>query len=618
MGLLDKIKNFHGLRALPAEEVNSVCAELREKIIDVTLRNGGHLGSSLGAVELTAALLRAYNPDRDKIIFDVGHQAYAYKILTNRLDEFATLRTRGGVAGFPRMGESCYDFFTTGHSSTSISAAIGYAKARDLKKEKHEVIAVIGDGALLNGEAFEALNNIKHADTKVIIILNDNAMSISKRVGGFSEHLARLAVNPAYRRLKEFIKQQCRSAQRGDTIENGLARIKSKLKSLLLPTNMFEEMGISYWGPFDGHNAGELEEVFELSKIYNKPLLIHVMTKKGKGFKNAEANPSRYHGISPNQQANSRAAESEGRSWSEAFSDAIGRAAEADKRLTVCTAAMSEGTKLTNFSKRFPSRFFDVGIAEAHMMTYAAGLAAGGMLPVVCVYSTFLQRAIDQVMHDICISKLPVLIGVDRAGFVGEDGETHHGLFDIAWLKSIPELTFAAPRDIADLEFFTEGWLKRGGPMAIRYPRGSAKDSLTAPGEARKNAEWGKAEIVRRGENICLIGVGSTVETMLEAAALIKNRGTAQPTVVDLRFIKPLDMETIDTIVNSHALVITAEEGAVSGGIGEAIAAHAAASGASGRVIPLGAPDRYISHATRQEQLEECGLTAEAIADACI
>lgn len=614
MSLLAKVKNFRGLRGLQPGEVASLCSELREKIIEVTLKNGGHLSSSLGAVDLIVALLRTYNPDSDKLIFDVGHQAYAYKILTGRMEAFDTLRTKGGLAGFPRMSESPYDFFTVGHSSTSISAAIGYAKARDLKKERHEVVAVIGDGALLNGEAFEALNYMGHAGTKVLIILNDNTMSISKCVGGMAGHLARLAVNPSYRRLKEFIKQQCRAVNSGDTIESRLSRIKSKLKNLLLPTNIFEEMGISYWGPFDGHNVSEMEEVFELAKMYDKPLLIHVITKKGKGSVSAELNPDLYHGVAPNFQAGHEERAPGALSWSEAFSTAAERLAVSDGRITISTAAMMDGTKLKKFAARFPSRFFDVGIAEGHMMTYAAGLAAGGMRPVVCVYSTFLQRAADQIMHDVCLPKLPILIGVDRAGFVGEDGETHQGLFDIAWLRNIPQLTMAAPRDAADLDFLVGGWLERNIPMAIRYPRGFAKKSIPPQNGERKPAEWGRLEILQKGKGVCLIGLGSTVPLMLEAAGQIKLEQDLSATVVDLRFIKPLDLEALNRLIRTHKLIITAEEGVLSGGVGEAIAAYANEIKNGCRVIALGAPDQYISHATRMEQWEDCGLTARAIA----
>ncbi len=615
MTLLESVKDFRGLRKLSYGELKSLCGELREKIINVTLKNGGHLSSSLGAVELTVALLRAFNPDKDKIIFDVGHQAYSYKILTKRLDLFDTLRTKGGIAGFPRIGESPYDFFTTGHSSTSISAAMGYAKARDLNHENYEVVAVIGDGALINGVSFEALNCIESTDTKIIIVLNDNKMSISPRIGGVAGHLARLAVSPTYLKLKDFIKEQCHTLNRGDQLEETLGRVKSKLKSLLLPRNMFEEMDISYWGPFDGHDIEEMEEVFNLARHYDKSLLIHVITKKGKGCYETEAHPCFFHGIGPNTSIDAAdcPAKSSAPSWSSVMATSLLQIAQEDPRVVVCTAAMADGTKLRNFAKLFPDRFFDVGIAEEHLMIYAAGMAAGGMRPVVCIYSTFLQRAADQIMHDICLSKLPVLIGIDRAGFVGEDGETHHGLIDISWLRSIPEMTFAAPRDAIDLDFFVKGWLELGIPMAIRYPRGSAKNCIPKDPTTRKPAEWGKIEILRMGRNICLIGIGSTVELMLASARNMAAENDLDPTVVDLRFIKPIDFDGLAPLLANHTTVVTAEEGYITCGIGSAIAQYANQNGFNCRVITLGAPDMYVSHATRAEQWADCGMTQENV-----
>jgi len=620
MSLLESIGDFNGLKGLSLRQLDMLCAELRQKILEVTLKNGGHLSSSLGAVELIVALLREFNPDRDKIIFDVGHQAYAYKLLTKRLDRFDSLRRKGGLAGFPRMDESPYDFFTTGHSSTSISAAVGYAKARDLRGEKHEVIAVVGDGALINGVSFEALNCVESADTKIIIILNDNKMCINPQIGGMAKHLARLSVNPAYKRLKDFIKDQCRTMKRGETIESALSKVKSKLKSLLLPTNIFEEMDISYWGPFNGHDIKEMEDAFHLARSYDKSLLIHVITKKGKGYRETEAFPSFFHGIGPNSSLGdaARGAEPQSKpSWSAAMSGCIDEIARKDARVIVCTAAMADGTKLNGFSKKFPDRFFDVGISEEHLMIYAAGIAAGGMRPVVCIYSTFLQRAIDQVTHDICLPKLPVLIGIDRAGFVGEDGETHHGLFDLAWLRTIPEITIAAPRDVADLDFFVRGWLERGIPMAIRYPRGAARLSLAREGRGKAPAEWGKLEILRQGKRVCLIGVGSTTELMLDAAQLIKDRQSTDVTVADLRFIKPLDYDALAPLITSHDIVVTAEESYIAGGVGEAIAKFAKDTGHSGRVINIGAPDIFVRHSTRKEQWAECGMTPENIAELC-
>ena len=384
MSLLESVGDFRGLYGLGEDELGVLCAELRERILDVTLKNGGHLSSSLGAVELTVALLRVFNPDSDKIIFDVGHQSYAYKMLTKRLDRFPTLRRKGGIAGFPRMDESQYDFFTTGHSSTSISAAMGYAKARDLKRENYEVVAVIGDGALLNGVSFEALNAMANVKSKVIIVLNDNKMSINPRVGGMASHLAKLAVNPTYKKFKDYVKYQCAGRRNGESVHQALSQIKQKLKSLLLPTNIFEELNISYWGPFNGHNVTEMEEVFRLARHYDEPLLIHVLTQKGKGCKAAEENPAFFHGVGPMTKIDAPAEKAGGEeSWSGVMARALCAAAERDPKVMAGTAAMKDGTKLDAFAKRYPQRFFDTGIEEEHMLVYAAGLAAAGMRPAV-------------------------------------------------------------------------------------------------------------------------------------------------------------------------------------------------------------------------------------------
>lgn len=616
MSLLDSVEDFRGLYGLSEEELGALCAELRERILDVTLKNGGHLSSSLGAVELTVALLRVFNPDSDKIIFDVGHQSYAYKLLTKRLDRFPTLRRKGGIAGFPRMDESPYDFFTTGHSSTSISAAMGYAKARDLKRESYEVVAVIGDGALLNGVSFEALNAMASVKSKVIIVLNDNKMSINPRVGGMASHLAKLAVNPTYKKFKDYVKYQCAGRRNGESVHQALSQIKQKLKSLLLPTNIFEELNISYWGPFNGHNVTEMEEVFRLARHYDESLLIHVLTQKGKGCKAAEENPAFFHGVGPMTKIDAPAEKAAGEeSWSGVMARALCAAAERDPKVMAGTAAMKDGTKLDIFAKRYPQRFFDTGIEEEHMLVYAAGLAAAGMRPAVCIYSTFLQRAMDQVMHDICLPKLPVLLGIDRAGLVGEDGETHHGILDVSWLRAVPNMTFAVPRDAVDLEFFVEEWRRRGIPAAIRYPRGKAPLSLARKTGAAP-AEWGKCEVLREGSEICLIGVGSTVPLMLEAADEISKRGAA-PTVVDLRFIKPLDIEGLLPVLASHKTIVTAEENALAGGVGEEIAALMKERGIAASCACAGVPDRFIAHATRAQQWEECGLTVENIMKLC-
>lgn len=621
MGLLESVKNFKGLSALSTTQIELLCAEIREKIIAVTLKNGGHLASSLGSVELTVALLRAFNPDKDKIIFDVGHQSYTYKILTDRLNSFETIRTKGGIAGFPRMDESRYDFFTTGHSSTSISAAMGYAKARDISSLNHDVVAVIGDGALLNGISFEALNCIESTDSKIIIVLNDNKMSINPRVGGVAGHLARLAVNPAYKKVKDFIKEQCRTMKRGESIESALGHIKSKLKSLLLPTNIFEEMDISYWGPFDGHNVQEMEEVFNLARDYDKSLIIHLITKKGKGCQAAEQHPAYFHGISPGSSLSAPQPSSPlaSRSWSAVMADTLINIAANDPKLVVCTAAMADGTNLNKFAAHYRNRFFDVGISEEHLFIYAAGMAAGGMKPVVCIYSTFLQRAADMIVHDICIPNLPVLIGIDRAGFVGEDGETHNGLLDVSWLRAIPNIVIAAPRDAAELTFFVNEWVKNPFTFAVRYPRGTAPQSISKSLPENAPAAWGRAELLRQGKEteILLIGIGSTVSLMLDVFDNLRTDKAQKTSVADLRFIKPIDFESIDNYLESAKIVIIAEEAYISGGIGEALASHCDVKGFSCKTICIGVPDRFVSHATRSEQWKECGLTMENIVRIC-
>ncbi|MDR3254110.1 MAG: 1-deoxy-D-xylulose-5-phosphate synthase [Synergistaceae bacterium] len=624
VSLLKSVKNYKGLVSLGSVELAALCREIRDLITDVTLKNGGHLSGSLGAVELCVALLRVFNPERDKIVFDVGHQTYAYKILTDRLDSFHTLRTKGGISGFPRCGESRFDAFDVGHSSTSISAALGFAKARDLMGQGHEVVAVIGDGALLNGLALEALNNISSSGTKLTVILNDNKMSISPRVGGMAEHLAKLSVSVPYKRLKQFVKDQCRAAP-GGSLEEKIGRLKTKLKSLLLPTNIFEAMDMSYWGPFNGHNVTEMEEIFELSKQYPRSLLIHVVTVKGKGCPEAEEKPAAFHGIGSGTIIGKEAPpKTPPNDWSQAVSELLSGAAEADGRLVVCTAAMIEGSRLTAFKEKYPGRFFDVGIAEGHMLTYAAGLAAGGMRPVVCIYSTFLQRAMDQLVHDICLQRRPVLLAVDRSGLNGEDGETHQGLLDMAWGRCVPGLVIGAPRDKIDLAFMVSGWREREIPVMLRYPKGRAPESVGRDSRnSRKSpsapAPWGAAEVLRQGEGLCLLGVGSSAETMLEAADSLHETSAGagknfpSPTVVDLRFVAPLDWKTLDAILASHDFLIVAEDGYVDGGVGEAIAARAASVTCGCRVMPAGVANEYVAHASRTQQLNDYGLTVSGI-----
>lgn len=612
MAILDILKDYSELRDLSREDISALSGELRERITSVVLKNGGHLASSLGAVELILSLLRSFDPSEDRILFDVGHQAYAYKLLTGRLDRFDTLRQWGGVSGFPRRRESPFDHFDAGHSSTSLSAALGFAKARDVLGQKHHVVAVIGDASLLNGLAFEALNYTRESRTKVIYVLNDNTMSISPRVGGMATHLARLSSSSAYNWLKKAIKDSCASLPRGQALENVLGKMKDHIKTIVKPVNIFDEMDINYWGPFDGHNTEELENVFELAKKYDRPVLLHVVTVKGKGSEQAEKDPTAFHGVSPARPKECCAAV--GRSWSEAAAGIVLDMAENDSRIVCLTAAMKCGSRLDEFASRFPDRFFDVGIAEGHMVTMAAGMAAGGLKPVVFVYSTFLQRAMDQVVHDVCMQNLPVVFAVDRAGLVGEDGETHQGLLDIPWSRPVPNLVLTAPRDEEALRrlFLFAG--KHDGPMMIRFARGTAVpclkkgNSLLAPSAP----DILKPEILEKGSEWALIGYGKTVELMLRARKTARSLGISPlPTVMDLRCLKPLPEQELRELLTTHSFTVIAEDGYVAGGAGEAIAAMVRnmTEERPAEISLMGVPDIFVPQGRIREQEEHCGLT---------
>jgi len=609
MTILDRINDYHDLRDLSNEYLQILCRELRKMIIDVVLTNGGHLGSPLGTVELTVALLRQFDPEKDKLVFDVGHQAYAYKILTGRKDKFSTLRQWGGISGFPKREESPFDHFDVGHSSTSLSAALGFCKARDLLGQNHEVVAVIGDGALLNGMAFEALNYVKEANTKVIFILNDNKMCISKRVGGFATHLARLSSNYTYKKIKRMIKETSSRLPKGNVIRDFLEKSKNKIKGLVKPDNIFDEMGINYWGPFDGHNIKEMEAVFALAKKYDKPVLIHVITKKGRGYPKAEEKPWIYHGVSPKSSSKAKCAVS----WCQAASQTIEKLAYENPKITCLTAAMKEGNNLNGFSEKFPDRFFDVGIEEEHLMTMAAGMAAGGLRPCVFIYSTFMQRAMDQIVHDIAMQNLPVVISVDRAGLVGQDGETHHGLLDVPWSMVIPNLQILAPRDTVDLELMYRYAFERQGPTMIRYPRGKACESIHRKGPKPTTTSDMRAKILEGGSEWSLVGYGKTVEFLLKAADMATSFGFPAPTVVDLRRLKPLDYNVIDKIIKTHTLVIVAEDSYVLGGVGELVAQRANALSVETRIKQMGIPDMFIPHGTTEQQWEFCDMTIDKI-----
>ena len=613
MRILDHLNGYEGVKSLPKDALPQLCREVRELMVDVVEKNGGHLASSLGAVELIVSILRVFDPRKDRIVFDVGHQAYAYKILTDRLERFPTLRKAGGLSGFPKRRESPFDHFDVGHSSTSISAALGFAKARDLLGQDHEVVAVIGDGALYNGLALEALNNVKEANTRLTVLFNDNSMSISRPVGGLADYIARLGVNPTYKRLKEYVKEMCRKRQRGESIENLLSRSKTRVKSLLQPSNIFEGLGISYWGPFDGHDLDELSEILGLSRFYGQPLLVHLRTKKGKGYEPAETDPTRYHGLSAKGPSTPVPA-SPGSNWSDVISTAVTNLAENDERVVCLTAAMKDGTRLNGFAKRWPQRCFDVGIAEEHLLTYAAGLAAGGLRPYVFIYSTFLQRAMDQLVHDIATQDLPVVILADRAGLVGEDGETHHGLLDVCWGRAIPGLAIMAPRDAVEARFMLSEAHGRGKPALVRFPRGAAPLSLGRAGEFAIPSGWGKAETLAEGDGTwTIMAYGKTVPLAIEIHDLAESLRFPKPAVVDLRFIEPADWDLIESSLSKMELTCVLEDGYRKGGFGEAVAARANATVSRSRVLRYGVPDCYVSHGTVEEQWKTCGLTAGKI-----
>ena len=588
------------LLKIDEDKLPVLAKEVRAVIVDTVRKNGGHLGSSLGVVELTIAMLRKFDPFKDRIIFDVGHQSYPYKILTDRFDKFETLRLMGGLSGFPRRNESPADHFNTGHSSTSISAALGYAKARDLLHEKRHVVAFIGDAALINGLAFEALNYVQDSGTKLIIVLNDNKHSISEPIGGFSTMLARLSANTLYRRFKNALRRRT-----SNDFKKWLEGVRNHIRSLVKPSTLFDELGIKYWGPFDGHNITNAEEIFELAKNYYRPVILHFNTQKGKGLPEAEADPTKYHQLSPQN-------EPKGRTWSEAASEIAEEIARRDERIVCFTAAMVTGVKLERFAQDFPGRFFDVGIAESHMLTMAAGLAAGGMRPWVFIYSTFLQRAMDQLVHDIALQNLPVVLMVDRAGLAGSDGDTHQGVLDISWARAIPNLEIYAPCDEGSLRDAMIKASQHQGPVLIRYPRG-IMPAETLPHPA------GDDGIVKLkdGKLWAVLAHGAAVATSLEARQLAGREGLCVPAVYDVRRIKPLDIAALDEIMARYNMLAVVEENYMPGGLGEALAARITDKNSGVRLLRFGVPDVCVSHATQSQQRELYGLTARNIVEQC-
>ncbi|MGD9567204.1 MAG: 1-deoxy-D-xylulose-5-phosphate synthase [Sedimentibacter sp.] len=610
MKYLESINSPEDLRKLNINELNSLSTELRAYIIDSVSKTGGHLASNLGVVELTIALHYALNTPKDKIIWDVGHQTYIHKILTGRKEQMSTLRQYNGLSGFPKRAESIYDVFDTGHSSTSISAAIGMARARDLKRENYEVVAVIGDGALTGGMAFEALNDAGRSNTKLIIVLNDNEMSISQNVGGLSHYLRKLRIDARYLSTKKDVEKLLNGLPLGGRkIKSFLKRAKDGIKKMVVPGMLFEELGLTYMGPIDGHNIEELLESFKSAKNIEGPLIMHVITKKGKGYKYAEQRPNEYHGVSPfNVVTGENLNKSSIPSYSEVFGEKLIEIAGKNYNVVAITAAMTDGTGLNEFAKKYPNRIFDAGIAEQHAVTMAAGLAANGIVPVVALYSSFLQRAYDQVIHDVALQNLHVVFAVDRAGLVGNDGETHQGVFDEAFLTQIPNMIVMAPADYREFKNMLEYAVNEyDGPIALRYPRGCSKDTIN---NSNIEIKKGKGIVVEEGKDITLIVSGSMVNIALKAREILKDF-SLEAEVLNLRFTKPLDEELILNSINKTKKAVIINEGPLYGIakiIKDTIPNYV-------EVMIKTLPDNFIKHGSVEELLMENKLDAQSIAD---
>ncbi|MCT8976025.1 1-deoxy-D-xylulose-5-phosphate synthase [Clostridium sp. CX1] len=609
--LLDNYKDINDIKSMSLDEQKQLADEIRSFLIDKVSRTGGHLASNLGVVELTLSLFNVFDLNKDKLIWDVGHQAYIHKILTGRKDKFEGLRQFGGISGFPKRCESVYDFFETGHSSTSISAALGMARARDLKNENYDVVAVIGDGALTGGMALEALNDVGYRKTKLIIILNDNQMSIGKNVGGVSSYLSKLRVDPKYNRLKEEIEYALKKIPNiGKGVAKYLERIKNGIKQMVVPGMFFEDMGLKYLGPIDGHNIKEVTEVLSKAKNINEPVIIHVITRKGKGYEFAEKNPGKFHGIGPFHCNSGELCVTSSDTYSKAFGDELVSISENKKNVVAITAAMRDGTGLKNFSQKYPDRFFDVGIAEQHAVTLAAGMSREGLKPVFAVYSTFLQRAYDQILHDICIQKLPVIFAIDRAGIVGDDGETHQGVFDLSYLTHMPNMTVMSPKCIPELKTMLRWSIEQNYPIAIRYPRGG--DNLGASLEPLENFKLGTWETLYNKGQIALVAQGK----MVQHAVLVKERLEKEGIsvrVINACFVKPLDKRLLEDLVEEGVNIVTIEDNVIRGGLGSYVLEFVNTLNSKVKVLNLGFRDEFIPHGKPDILYKLHGLDTEGI-----
>ena len=609
--MLEKIQKPNDIKKIPADQLPALAEEIREFIIESLSKTGGHLASNLGVVELTIAMHRVFDLPKAKLIWDVGHQPYTHKMLTGRKDGFETLRREGGISGFPKRSESDCDVFDTGHSSTSISAGVGYVRARELKKENYSVVSIIGDGALTGGMAYEALNNAASLKSNFIIVLNDNEMSITENVGGMSSYLSGLRTASAYTGFKmDVTKALNRIPGIGPGMVDAMRKTKSSIKQIIIPGMLFEDMGLTYLGPVDGHNIPQLIKTFQEAKRFEGPILVHVLTQKGRGYEPAMRHPARFHGAGPFDVKTGLPVGKSNPTYTDVFSTVMRKMGDRRKDVAAVTAAMMTGVGLKRFSNMFPDRCFDVGIAEEHAVTFAAALSLGGITPVVAIYSSFLQRAYDQIMHDVCMQNLHVVFAIDRAGLVGYDGETHHGIFDLSYLGSMPNMTILAPKNLWELSDMIKFAVDYDGPIAVRYPRGEAYTGLK---EFRAPICLGKSEVIHEGSRVALLAVGSMVKMAEEVQKQLKERMDMDAALVNARFVKPIDEELLRSFADTYELVVTLEENVKDGGFGERVLAFAEEEDLPFGVEIIALPDRFIPHGSVSYQMKQVGFTPEDI-----
>lgn len=611
--LLENINQPNDIKKIDKEDYDILADEIRRYIIDRVSENGGHLASNLGVVELTMALHLVLDLPKDKIVWDVGHQSYTHKILTGRRDDFNTLRAYGGISGFPKRRESECDCFDTGHSSTSISAGLGIVTANEIKGSDDTVVSVIGDGALTGGMAFEALNNASRLKRNYIIVLNDNEMSISENVGGMSKYLSGIRTGHFYNDVKSGVTKTLNSIPVvGEKLVHQISKTKSSIKQLVIPGMFFENMDITYLGPVDGHNIPQLIRVFNEAKKLNHAVLVHVITQKGKGYEPAEKRPSKFHGIEPfDKNTGEILKPKQEPNYTDVFSRTICKLAEKNSNIVAVTAAMADGTGLKRFKSKFPDRFFDVGIAEEHAVTFAAGMASAGLKPYVAIYSSFLQRAYDQILHDVCIQNLPVVFVIDRAGIIGNDGETHQGIYDVSYLRTIPNMNIFAPKNRYEFADILQYASYFNAPLAVRYPKGAAKETLK---EYRTPIKYGKSEVIFKEKDVAILACGSMIDIALEARETLKQKGI-NCSIINARFLKPIDEECIDMMVKDHKILVTIEENILTGGYGEAVLKFINSRAYTTKVINIGIPNIYLEHGSIEMLKKEVGLSAENVVD---